>query len=167
MWREHYARLARYNHWQNGQILNACAALDDAERKADRGLFFRSIHGTLNHLLLTDRMWLGRFIGTPFPARSLAQELYADFDTLRRERRLTDRALADYTATLEEDQLAGDVHYVSASTGQSHRRPLGLCLTHLFNHQTHHRGQLTASLSQLGQDFGTTDLIFMPDDVQP
>ncbi|MCC4308726.1 DinB family protein [Alcanivorax marinus] len=167
MWREHYARLARYNHWQNGQILSACAALDDAERKADRGLFFRSIHGTLNHLLLTDRMWLGRFIGTPFPARSLAQELYADFDTLRRERHLTDRALADYTATLEEEQLAGDVHYVSASTGQSHRRPLGLCLTHLFNHQTHHRGQLTAALSQLGQDFGTTDLIFMPDDVQP
>ncbi|MCU5787033.1 DinB family protein [Alloalcanivorax marinus] len=164
MWRDHYAHLARYNHWQNGQILAACATLDDGERKADRGLFFHSIHGTLNHLLLTDRMWLGRFTDRPFPVHRLDQELYADFATLERERRLTDQALLDYTATLDEARIDGELSYVSASTGQARRYPMRLCLTHLFNHQTHHRGQLTAALSQLGRDFGTTDLIFMPAD---
>ena len=166
MWRDHYARLARYNHWQNGQILAACATLDDDERKADRGLFFHSIHGTLNHLLLTDRLWLGRFTGQPFPVKSLAQELYSDFPILSQERQRTDQDLADYVATLSEPALDGDLAYLT-STGSPRTLPLRLCLTHLFNHQTHHRGQLTAALSQLGRDVGTTDLIFMPGDVQP
>ncbi|MCH2558090.1 MAG: DinB family protein [Alcanivorax sp.] len=164
MWQPHYHTLARYNRWQHGQLYAVCAALDDAERKAARGLFFTSIHGTLNHLLLTDRMWLGRFTDRPFPVDRLDQELYADFATLERERRRTDQALLDYTTALDEARVEGELSYVSASTGQARRYPMRLCLTHLFNHQTHHRGQLSTALSQLGRDVGTTDLIFMPAD---
>lgn len=164
MWSEHYRQLARYNRWQNRQHYALCARIDDAERKRDRGLFFRSIHGTLNHLLLTDRLWLGRFIDEPFHADSLGQELYADFETLDAERARTDRALLDYVGALDEATIDGTLSYFSLSSGSERHYPLRLCLTHLFNHQTHHRGQLTTAYSQLGLDVGTTDLIFMPDD---
>ncbi|WOD27233.1 DinB family protein [Alloalcanivorax xenomutans] len=162
MWLTHYSTLARYNQWQNRQHYQLCAKLDDTQRKADRGLFFHSIHGTLNHLLLTDRLWLGRFLDRPFQVRSLDQELYEDFDQLWRERESTDQAILDYIAGLEESRLDGELSYVSASTGQSRSYPLRLCLTHFFNHQTHHRGQLTTAYGQLGHDVGITDLIFMP-----
>lgn len=87
---DHPATMARYNRWMNERLYECCAQLSDAQRKEDVGAFFKSIHSTLNHLLLADRVWLGRFRGEPFPARALNQELYADFDTLRRERRRTD-----------------------------------------------------------------------------
>ena len=164
MWRDHYHRLTRYNRWQNEHIYRLCEQLDDSQRKAMRGLFFHSIHGTLNHLLLADRLWLGRFTGQPFEVDGLDQELYQDFDTLRNQRALTDAHLADYAATLDDTRLAdATLGYTSASTGQARRFPLTLCLTHLFNHQTHHRGQITTALCQLGLDVGVTDLIFMPE----
>ena len=91
---------ARYNRWMNEKLYRAAASLSDEARKRDLGAFFKSIHGTLNHLLLADRVWLSRFQGVPAPEgfmapgiRSLDQELYADFDDLRRERALTDSAL--------------------------------------------------------------------------
>lgn len=164
MWQEHYQQLARYNRWQNRQHYRLCESIDDAERKRDRHLFFRSIHGTLNHLLLTDRLWLGRFLDQPFEIESLDQELYADFELLRSERDATDQVLLDYVHSLDELSLNGTLSYVSASTGQQRHYPLRLALTHLFNHQTHHRGQLTTAYSQLGLDVGVTDLIFMPAD---
>ncbi len=80
---EYCRLLARYNRWMNGKLYTLCAGLPDAERKQDRHAFFRSIHGTLNHLLLGDRIWLGRFLGQPFQVQSLGQELYSDFDELR------------------------------------------------------------------------------------
>ncbi|KAF0804329.1 hypothetical protein A6D6_03166 [Alcanivorax xiamenensis] len=162
MWLSHYSTLALYNRWQNRQHYQLCAELDDTQRKADRGLFFHSIHGTLNHLLLADRLWLGRFLDRPFPILGLDQELYEDFDQLRRERESTDQIILDYIAELKRTRLDDDLSYVSASTGQLRSYPLRLCLTHFFNHQTHHRGQLTTAYSQLGHDVGVTDLIFMP-----
>ncbi|AFT71548.1 DinB family protein [Alloalcanivorax dieselolei B5] len=162
MWLSHYSTLARYNQWQNQQHYQLCDRLDDTQRKADRGLFFHSIHGTLNHLLLADRLWLGRFLDRPFHVQRLDQELYEDFDQLWRERENTDQAILDYIAGLEESRLDGELSYVSASTGQSRSQPLRLCLTHFFNHQTHHRGQITTAYGQLGHDVGVTDLIFMP-----
>lgn len=164
MWREHYQRLARYNRWQNRQLYQACEQLDDSQRKALRGLFFHSIHGTLNHLLLTDRLWLGRFLDAPFPVTGLDQELHQDFAELSRERQRADDQLQAYTADLDEHALPeATLSYVSASTGQARRYPLALCLTHLFNHQTHHRGQITTALGQMGVAAGVTDLIFMPE----
>lgn len=163
MWQEHYHQLARYNRWQNRQHFRLCETLSDVQRKQDRGLFFHSIHGTLNHLLLTDRLWLGRFLDQSFDV-TLDQELYADFATLSAERAVTDQVLLDYVRSLDELSLSGTLSYTSASSGQRRHYPLRLCVTHLFNHQTHHRGQLTSVYSQMSLDVGTTDLIFLPDD---
>lgn len=153
---------ADYNRWINGQLYAVCAGIDDAERRRDLGACFRSIHGTLNHILLGDCVWLGRLRGRPFPAISLGQELYADFDELRARRAEADALLADYVHDLAPDDLSAPVRYTSISSGRSSALPRGVVLAHLFNHQTHHRGQVTALISRLGHDFGVMDMIRMP-----
>ena len=158
-----YARtLARYNRWMNGKLYESAAALDDASRKVDTGAFFKSIHGTLNHILLADRVWMGRFVGPAFVPQSLAQELYADFAELRREREKTDRDIDAYVATLDDAKLGGILRYTSISRPAPQEKALGFALAHFFNHQTHHRGQVTTLLMQRGIDPGVTDLIAMP-----
>ena len=153
---------AEYNRWMNERLYSVCAGMSEAERKRDLGAFFRSIHGTLNHLLLADCVWLGRLKKRPFPVISLGQELYADFDELRAQRDETDTALADFVQGLRLDDLAGMVRYTSIASGKASALPLGVVLTHVFNHQTHHRGQVTALISRLGYDVGVTDLIRLP-----
>ena len=95
---EHVRTMARYNRWMNERTYECCARLTDAQRKEDMGAFFKSIHGTLNHLLLADRVWMGRFKGQPYHPRSLADELYADFEELRRERGKTDDVIDAWAA---------------------------------------------------------------------
>lgn len=158
-----YCRLmSRYNRWMNERLYAVCADLPDSVRKEDRGAPFRSVHGTLNHLLLADRAWMGRFTGVPYPARSLDQELYADFAELRREREITDTAIETWVAALTPDRLAADLTFTSLSRPEPRTVPLWFPVMHMFNHQTHHRGQLTTLLEQLGCDFGVTDLMWMP-----
>ena len=140
-----------------------CAELTDAERKRDRGAFFHSIHGTLNHLLLGDRIWLGRFVGRPFAVRSLDQELYADFAALRAEREQTDREIDAWAASLTPADLEGTLHYTSLVNPAPRSYPFWVAATHFFNHQTHHRRQLTTLLVQAGVDPGVTDLIWLPE----
>ena len=94
--------MARYNRWMNERLYELAAGIPDAERKRDMGAFFKSIHGTLNHLLLADRVWLGRFAGPVFTPRSLDQEMYADFDELRREGAKTDDAIDSWVAGLTD-----------------------------------------------------------------
>ncbi|HET9579316.1 MAG TPA: DinB family protein [Usitatibacter sp.] len=157
-----YARtMARYNRWMNERLYECCARLADQERKRDAGAFFKSIHGTLNHLLLADRVWMGRFTGTTFRVKSLADELYADFAELRTERAKTDDAIDAWAATLTDAKLRGELAYTSIVNPEPRRYPLGLAVTHFFNHQTHHRGQLTTLLMQQGIDPGVTDLIWL------
>lgn len=158
--------LARYNRWMNDKLYAHAAALPDEVRKRDVGAFFKSIHGTLNHLLLADRVWLSRFSGVPAPdgfmapgIQSLDQELFVDFDELRRARTQTDEALSAWVAGLTEERLAGPLVYRRA--GQVVESPLWGSVAHLFNHQTHHRGQLTTLLLQQGVDPGVTDLVAM------
>ena len=94
-----YARtMERYNRWINDRLYECCGRLSEGERKRDAGAFFKSIHGTLNHLLLGDRIWLGRFTGKPFEVKSLDQELYSDFAHLRSERAATDVAISEWIA---------------------------------------------------------------------
>ena len=150
--------MAGYNRWINEKLYALCATLSDEERKRDRRAFFRSIHGTLNHLLLGDRAWLGRFTGHPVSFRGLDQEIYADFDELRRERAKTDGAIEEFCRDLTEEQLTADITYATQA-GKQYTHPLAPALTHLFNHETHHRGQLTTLLTQLGVDPGGTDVI--------
>ena len=166
-----YQALARYNTWMNERLYALCATLPDEVRKEDRGAFFRSVHGTLNHLLLTDRAWLGRFTRDAALAQSrdgngnpiaytgkLDQEVYADFALLRRERATTDAAIEAWAAGLTAEHLAAPFSY-RASAGQRYDHPLWWAVIHFFNHQTHHRGQLTTLLTQLGHDSGVTDLV--------
>ena len=159
--------LASYNRWMNERLYALCAELPDAERKRDRHAFFRSIHGTLNHLLLADRVWLGRFTGVPFAAAGLDQELTADFAELRREREKTDGAIDAWVASLTAPDFAGTLHYTSFVNPAPRSYPFWVALTHFFNHQAHHRGQLTTLLMQAGVDPGVTDLIWLPELVQP
>lgn len=161
---KNYARLmARYNRWMNEKLYAVCGELSEQQRKQNLKAPFGSVHGTLNHLLLTDRIWMGRFMSTPFAAKSLAQELYADFDELRRERQKTDGEIESWAANLSEASFDQILRFTPMSRPQEMTLPLGLTIIHFFNHQTHHRGQLTTLLEQLGCDFGVTDLPMMPD----
>ena len=157
----------RYNRWMNERLYEFCASLTDAQRKENVGAFFKSIHGTLNHLLLGDRVWMGRFTGKPFVPTSLAQQLYADFEELREERAATDTAISDWVAALTEKDLAGALSYMSIVNPSLRQYPLWFAVAHFFNHQTHHRGQLTTLLMQRGIDPGITDLIWLSDRPQP
>jgi uncharacterized damage-inducible protein DinB len=158
-----YARtMARYNEWMNGRVYDASATLSDARRKEDTGAFFKSIHGTLNHLLLADSIWMGRFTGRPITVTSLAQELHSDFDELRAARAAMDRDIVQWAGTLTDDVLSGDLSYTSIVNPQPRTYPMGIVVAHFFNHQTHHRGQLTTLLMQRGVDPGVTDLIALP-----
>ncbi|HFD81205.1 MAG TPA: damage-inducible protein DinB [Gammaproteobacteria bacterium] len=153
---------SRYNRWMNHKLYGVCEQVPDEQRKQDMGAFFRSIHGTLNHLLLGDRLWMGRFTGADYPVRSLDQELYDDFAALWRARTETDTAIASWIDSLGEDDLDRVISVRAIVTRKTHRFRLADALLHFFHHQTHHRGQVTTLLSQLGYDFGTTDMMWMP-----
>jgi uncharacterized damage-inducible protein DinB len=146
----------------NDRIYAACAKLSDKQRKRDAGAFFRSIHGTLNHILLGDRLWLGRFTGVPFSFRSLDQELYAEFAELRAERSKTDEDIMAWVKSLSALEFEGQMSYMSTVNPQLRTYPFWLVVAHLFNHQAHHRGQVTTLLMQNGIDAGVTDLIELP-----
>jgi uncharacterized damage-inducible protein DinB len=160
--REQLRTLSRYNTWMNESLYRGCASLPDAVRREDRGAFFGSIHGTLNHGLLGDRLWLARFRGGSFPVESLDQELYADFEALHRERQRTDAEIAEWVESLTEAALAAPLRFRSIVAARERAFPLWFLATHFFNHQTHHRGQLTTLMQQCGVDPGVTDLLWLP-----
>jgi len=157
-----FRAMARYNRWMNERIYEVCEKLPDAERKTDHGAFFRSVHGTLNHLLLGDRLWLGRFLAREFRVTTLADELYGDFSELRRERAKTDAEILEWVATLDENHLAAPLKFRSIVGNRDRSFPLWFAVQHFFNHQTHHRGQVTTLLMQSGVDPGVTDLMWLP-----
>ncbi len=145
--KEHFRRFAGYNAWANGRLYEACGMLPEPEYMADRPAFFRSIHGTLNHILLGDRAWIGRLEGVASGIKSLDQILCEDFAALRRAREQEDRRIVAYVDGLTADRLAQDVHYAAVG-GEQFVTPVGQILAHVFNHQTHHRGQVHDLLSQ-------------------
>jgi uncharacterized damage-inducible protein DinB len=146
----------------NEKLFAICAGMSDEERKRDIGAPFHSIHGTFNHLLLVDRLWLGRFQHQEFHFSTLADELYSDFDELRREQRMTDDAIDAWIAILPESQLASPFTFHSRSRDQDSTFLMSSVMLHFFNHQTHHRGQITAMIESLGYDCGVTDLLWLP-----
>ncbi|HEY9827907.1 MAG TPA: DinB family protein [Stenomitos sp.] len=156
-----YPILAQYNQWMNQKLYAVCAEIPDVERKADRGAFFQSIHGTLNHILYGDRRWMARFTNTTFVGK-LGEDLYADFDALRTARCQTDEEILAWSQQLEESWLRQPFEWTSGIDGAMHCQPAWVLVTHLFNHQIHHRGQLTTLLTQLNYDLGCTDLPWMP-----
>jgi uncharacterized damage-inducible protein DinB len=155
--------MASYNRWMNSRLYETCAQLSDEQRKRDVGAFFKSIHGTLNHLLLADRVWMGRFTGTPFAVNSLRDELYSEFEQLRRAREQEDARITVWVEGLQPSDVAGELRYTSIVNPEPRCYPMWFVLSHFFNHQTHHRGQITTLLSQFELDPGVTDLLALPD----
>ena len=162
---EHTQTMAAYNRWMNERLYATCAELSDTEREADRGAFFGSIHGTLCHLLWGDRIWMHRFAGTPRPAGKIVDSRTAveGWDDLCAERRDFDGVILDWATALESAWLAEDMIWVSSNGDRQFTMPRALLVTHFFNHQTHHRGQVHAMLTAAGAKPDDTDLIFMPD----
>jgi uncharacterized damage-inducible protein DinB len=148
--------MARYNRWMNERLYTLCAGLPDADRKRGRGAFFGSIHGTLNHLLWGDRMWMGRFVGPPCTHPAFGADMFADFDALARERETTDRLMLDWAGKVSSAWLAAPLSYVSRVDGKTRSLPAAVAAVHMFNHGTHHRGQLTTLMNQAGIDPGLT-----------
>ena len=142
----YFRQLADYNAWANGRIYTAAAELSDGERKAKRPSFFGSIHATLNHILVGDRIWLSRLTGRPHGIAALDQELYADFDELRAARVTEDERLSAIVDSYDEADLARHLSYRNMA-GEDKCLPMVQVLGHLFNHQTHHRGQIHGLLS--------------------
>lgn len=151
--------LARYNQWANARLYDACAALPDAEYRKPRPSFFGSIHATLNHLLVGDRIWLARIAGTDHGITGLDQILHEDFAALRRAREAEDARIIALADGLDDRRLEADLAYTTTSMG-SGRLPLGHVLGHLMNHQTHHRGQAHDMLSQTDMPPPPLDLLF-------
>lgn len=158
-----FERFARYNTWMNEKLYVVANTIPDELRKEDRGAFFKSIHGTLNHLLLADRVWLGRFTESPFVVKSLDQELFSNFAELWSARRETDFAIEEWVRELTEERLIAPFCFTRITASGEWVFPLWQVVIHLFNHQTHHRGQLTTLLNQMGYDSGVTDILQMPE----
>lgn len=153
----HFRMMAHYNRLANERLYAACARLGDAERKATRGALFGSIHGTLNHILVGDRIWLARFGGETVLSTDLDAILYQDFAALRAARAEEDARIEDFAAGLDLSFLEGEIEYVNnESLRLSDPKPL--LLAHLFNHQTHHRGQIHDLLCQSGAEAPVLDL---------
>jgi uncharacterized damage-inducible protein DinB len=157
-------RMARYNRWQNENLYGVADTLSDADRKLPRGAFFGSIHATLSHLLWGDRAWMSRFAGTPRPEGGIPESvsLYPDWDVLKRERTAFDAVIIDWADRLEATWLTDDLTWYSHAAKAQLAKPKWLLVTHMINHQTHHRGQVHCLLTQAGGKPGDTDLPLMP-----
>lgn len=148
-----YRMFAGYNAWCNERLYDAVALVSDADYRADRGAFFKSLHGTLNHILVGDRIWMKRFTGAGAQPASLDAILFDDFAALRVARRSQDVLINRYIDNLDEQALAGTITYKTVTNPQTIQQPLAPALDHFFNHQAHHRGQAHALLSAiLGND---------------
>jgi len=146
---EYCQLMACYNAWVNAAFYETIASLSDEERKRDLGVYYKSVHGTLNHLLYGDSSWFGRFTDQPFAITNVGQELYSDFDELRRERIATDAAILYWAESLTLQWLREPLTYRSNVDGITRTLPRGVAVVHFFNHQTHHRGQAHAILSAI------------------
>jgi uncharacterized damage-inducible protein DinB len=174
--KQHLELLASYNAWMNAKVCEAAARLDARELVRDRGAFFGSVLGTLNHLVVGDTIWLQRFATHPacgvtlrevadLPApASLDQLLFADLQALTTHRVWLDAQISQWIAALTESDLDQVLHYRNTRGIPADKRYASLIL-HFFNHQTHHRGQVSTLLHQAGEDIGVTDLLaLIPDE---
>ncbi len=164
--REHIRLMSRYNRWQNRNVYTAAETLTDEARKDDRGAFFGSIHGTLNHILWADRVWMNRFDGwdRPTVAQSASGSMIEDFAVLAAERAADDERIIQWAEALPDGDLRGPLTFFSGALQSDVCMPYWTCVTHFFNHQTHHRGQAHAMLTAAGARPHDTDLFLMPED---
>ena len=162
----YFETLALYNRWANFRLYEAAAALSVADYRADRGAFFKSVHGTLNHVLVGDRIWMHRFTGVGEAPMRLDVIIHDDFPALHIARRAEDERIINYISGLSESALAANFRYRSPAKPDGVEEPLGPTLLHFFNHQTHHRGQAHCLLTGLGVEAPSLDLIVLQRDAR-
>ena len=162
----HVQMMAAYNKWQNDSLYGAATTLDDDARRTDRAAFFGSVHGTLNHLLWGDRTWMNRFAGTAKPTKSNftgSVEEEGDWQDLKTARGEMNQVIIDWASGLKNETLAGDLSWFSSAMQAEFSKPMWILVTHFFNHQTHHRGQVHAMLTAASAKPDDTDLFIMPE----
>jgi uncharacterized damage-inducible protein DinB len=160
MWRDHFSHLALYNRWANRRLFDAVSHLSDAAYRADRGAFFCSIHGTLNHLLMADLVEIGRITPPAFTTTGYNMIVEDDRDALRARREAVDERIIETVKGLSVVAFNEPLSWVTTE-GISRSAPLNKVLTNLFNHQTHHRGQVHNMLSQSGQEPPSLDFFLI------
>ena len=158
--KQHFMMFAAYNRWANGRIYDAAQALSDEQWNRDTGAVFASLKGTLNHVLVADRIWLKRFTGEGEASAALDAILYEDFDRLRAARETEDRRIVAWVEGLSPKALEGRFTYMTVTDLRTISQRLAPALDHFFNHQTHHRGQAHAILTTLGLPSVVLDLIY-------
>jgi uncharacterized damage-inducible protein DinB len=154
-----FEMLAAYNAWVNERLYDAATEIADADYRADRGAFFGSLHGTLNHLLLGDRIWMHRFTGEGDEPKQLDAILHDDLASLRAARQAEDRRIVAYIERLTDADLAGTIRYRSTRSPAEIEQYLAPLLLHFFNHQTHHRGQAHCLLTAIAGEAPSFDLL--------
>jgi uncharacterized damage-inducible protein DinB len=155
----YFKTLALYNRWANQRIYTAVAALPPDIYMADRGMFFRSVHGTLNHILVADRIWLFRITGEGNKPQTLDEILYDDFEALKAARIAEDERILKVVSHMPAAQFDQPLAYANMK-GVALEDPCVMVFGHLFNHQTHHRGQIHSALSQAGYEPPALDIIY-------
>ena len=159
MFPAYFQRLAAYNAWANSLLYAAAGDMPDADLRKPVGAYFGSLLGTLNHLLVTDRIWLHRLTKTGETYPDLSTVLHDDLEPLKAEREAEDRRITAWVGGLTDADFAADFHYANMA-GDPFTDRLDLLLGHLFNHQTHHRGQAHGIISALGHTPPSMDLIY-------
>jgi uncharacterized damage-inducible protein DinB len=161
----HAQLMACYNTWQNLSLYTAADTLSDAHRKMNRGAFWNSIHSTLNHLLWGDEQWMSRFANWPAPTGHNIPAMLdgnGDWATLKAARQTFDAKIEAWADDLTDEWLAAEVTWYSGAAGRELSKPAWLLVTHFFNHETHHRGQVHVMLTQAGAKPDDTDLFLTP-----
>jgi uncharacterized damage-inducible protein DinB len=151
--------MATYNQWANRRLFGAAAKIPDRDYRADRGAFFGSLHGTLNHLLVGDLIWMQRFTGEGEAPAQLDAILHDDLASLRQARETLDRRIILYAGTLTDAALAGTIRYRSTRSPAELEQELAPLLLHFFNHQTHHRGQAHTLVTEIAGEAPSLDLL--------
>ncbi len=159
------ALMARFNAWVNGRLYGCVAGISEEAYREDRKAYFGSMHNTLNPLLVVDRLWTHRIEGSDHDIKSLDQILYGDFESLRAARKTEDEALVDLVDGLSEEELRSPVTYGRMIGDGKHTTRRDHILVTLYNHQTHHRGQVHAMLTQQGIDPPPLDVIYLLEDL--
>ncbi|WP_419913729.1 DinB family protein [Hoeflea sp.] len=163
--KEYVTTMARYNMWQNQSLLAAADSLSAAEREKDRGAFFDSIHKTLSHIFWGDMIWMHRFAGTPAPDGGITDStgFIRSWAQYLNDREAFDKTILEWAHDVDPDWFEGDLTWYSGAIGRELTKPKKILIMQLFNHQTHHRGQVHAMLTAAGAKPEDTDIPFMPD----
>ena len=158
--KRHFEMFAAYNRWANGRLYAAAEYLTEEELGRNMGAFFGSALGTLNHILVGDRIWMKRFTGEGDVPASLEALLYPTLSPLRAAREAEDERIMSWVEGLSDKDLAGRFTYMTVTDMRTVSQRLAPALAHLFNHQTHHRGQLHMILTALGRPSLVLDLVY-------